>query len=242
MGQRHILGSRRKGGAEISVSASPFGEDEQIKWDGWMKSGARGIRHDYRSIIETKEIPVGTDASIKLLVFDYSSRSGRMLQRTMLMRHGDTLLVVECRAPVRSFGAYTNLFNTVMSSVDMSGSLEGESVETLKVAEARPRKQPAITKETERKKREEKKAVAPKTLVKKEKPEKKPAMSGEAEPYRKTIKPEEVKPETEARQIEEMKPDAQKAVDPDTQKLIESELKKMQELEQQGIIEKIDEQ
>jgi len=253
IGQRHILGSKRKGGAEISVSASPFGDDEKLKWDSWMNSYVRRIGHDIRSIIETKEIQAGTDATVKLLVFDYSSRIGRMLQRTMLMKYGDKLLVVECRAPVRSFGKYTDMFNTIMSSVDLSGSLEGESVEVLKIAEARPQKQAAIKKDTERKKREEKKAVTAKTLEKKAKPERKPVISEEVKPTRetikpeevkpdsKTIKPEEVKPETEAKRLEEMKPDRDKVVDPETQKLIEEELKKIQELEQKGIIEKMEE-
>ncbi len=236
LGQRHIIGSKRKGGAEISVSASQFGEDEQMKWDRWMKSGIRGIGHDFRSIIETKEIQAGSDATIKILVFDYSSRIGRMLQRTMLMKQSDKLLVVECRAPVRSFGKYTDLFNTVMSSVDLSGSLEGESVEALKVAGSKTQKQPAIKKEPARKK-----GAASKTLEKKARPEKKPVVSEEAESHRKTIKPEEVKPEPEVVKPEEMWPDTKKAGDPETQKLIESELKKIQELEQKGIIEKMEE-
>ena len=239
MGQRHILGSKQKGGVEISVSASQFGEDEQSKWDSWKNSYAKEIRHDFRSIIETKEIQAGKDATIKLLVFDYSSRIGRMLQRTMLMKYGDKLLVVECRAPVRLFGKYTDLFNTIMSSVDLSGSLEGESVDTLKVAETKHQKEPAL--KTERKKREEKKAVTTKTLEKKAKPEKKPVISEDAKPYKKTIKPEEVKPEIETRRVEEMKPYTEKAVDSETKKMIEAELKKIQELEQKGIIEKIEE-
>jgi hypothetical protein len=252
MGERHILGSKQKSGAEINVTASQFGDDEQLKWDSWMNSYVRKSKRDFRSIIETKEIQAGTDTAIKLIVFDYSSGMGRMLQRTMLMKHDDKLLVVECRAPVRSFGKYTDLFNTVMSSVDLTGSLEGESVETLKVAEAGPRKQPAIKKETAREKREEKKAAASKTLEKKVKPEKKPVLSEETEPSRKTIKPEKVKPdikvvkpekakpETETRQTEETKPFTDKAVDPETKKLIENELKKIRDLEQKGIIEKMD--
>jgi hypothetical protein len=234
MGERHILGSKQKSGAEINVTASQFGDDEQLKWDSWMNSYVRKSKRDFRSIIETKEIQAGTDTAIKLIVFDYSSGMGRMLQRTMLMKHDDKLLVVECRAPVRSFGKYTDLFNTVMSSVDLTGSLEGESVETLKVAEAGPRKQPAIKKETAREKREEKKAAASKTLEKKVKPEKKPDI--------KVVKPEEFKLESETRQAEETKPFTEKAVDPETKKLIENELKKIQELEQKGIIEKMDDQ
>ena len=163
IGQRHIIGSKRKGGAEISVLASQFGDDEKLKWDNWMNSYVRVIGHEIRSIIETKEIPAGTDATVKLLVFDYSSRIGRMLQRTMLMKYSDKLLVVECRAPVRSFGRYTDLFNTVMSSVDLSGSLQGESVDVLKVAGTRTQKSKIIKKDTERKKPEKRKSLLKKS-------------------------------------------------------------------------------
>jgi hypothetical protein len=232
IGNKHVLGSIRKGGAEIRVSASSLGDDEKQKWDSWMNSYVMGIGHEIRSIIETKEIPAGTDATVKLIVFDYSSRIGRMLQRTMLMKYSDKILVVECRAPVRMFGKYTDLFNMVMSSVDLSGSLKGENVEVLKVAETRTQKQINIKKDTERKKIVEKKV----------KPYKETIKPKEVKPDSKTKKPEEIKPEIETIKRDETKPDMEKVVDPETKKMIEAELKKIQELEQKGIIEKMDEQ
>jgi hypothetical protein len=244
IGNKHVLGSKRKGGAEICVSASQFNDDEKLKWDSWMKSYVMGIGHEIRSIIETKEIPAGTDATVKLIVFDYSSRIGRMLQRTMLMKYSDTILVVECRAPVRTFGRYTDLFNTVMSSVDLSGSIEGENVEVLKAAETRTQKRIHIKKDTERKKIIEKKVTpARKPITSEEvKPYKETIKPEELKPDSKTIKPKEVKPEIETKKGEEAKPDTEKAVDPETKKMIEAGLKKIQELEQKSIIEKMDEQ
>src|SRR5512144_1716702 len=77
----------KKGGAEISITASPA-EKDPSEGNGWKKCRGQGCR----KIIETRELSAGDTVAVKFVVFDYSSRGVRILQRSMLSRYGDKYL------------------------------------------------------------------------------------------------------------------------------------------------------
>ena len=136
VGYRHIL-TLTRGSAAIEASASRMDDDEKWKWASWKKWYLKGIGGGLMNIIETGEVAVGSRATIKLIVFQYNRRGVTLLQRTMLMKYDKNLLVVECRAPLGSFSRYTDLFNMVMSSVDIAGNVKGNSMDVLKQSTAR---------------------------------------------------------------------------------------------------------
>jgi hypothetical protein len=235
-GNRHVLNLAGKAGAGATVSASRYEGEEKTKWENWRRWYVRKIGHHFTNIIESKDIPAGSGVTIKLLVFEYSSRAGRMLQRTMLMKYGENILAVECRAPLRLFARHTDQFNKVMSSIDTSDNLQGERMELLK----RPDSGSGAV---ARKRRTD----TPKT-VERIKPKPKPKPKPEPD----VIKHKEPAPDAENKQAEKAKPnadinkgdttpaEAEVVNDPETKRVIEAELKKIQDLEQKGIIEKVD--
>ncbi len=252
-GDRHYLTFRRRraAGTEISVTASRIGEEGKSESDGWKKWLPRGTGRGFRKIIETKELAAGDNVSVKIVVFDYYARGVRMLQRTMLSRYGDNYLVIECRASLRSFSRYTDLFNTVMSSVDYTGTMAGDAMDG-----------PAEEKAVIRKQAKPKKQVEPK---KKAEPKKRPVIEKRKEPAHDSsiLKPEKEKDDSPTEKPKEEKTDAvldnkgettpkevirkdeeadidlENIEDPEAKKVIEEELNTLQEMERKGLIEKL---
>ncbi len=124
-----------RGAAEISVSASTFGDREQKIWDGFRQWRTVEIGRRVMKIIETEEQRAADEVLFKLLLFEYTGRKGRMLQRSLLVKYGGRLLVVECRAPVGTFARHSAAFNRAMSSVEFTGAPRGEKVERFAKAE-----------------------------------------------------------------------------------------------------------
>lgn len=257
-GSINVLGLARNDGARITVSASRYEGENKKKWENWRRWYVNKVGAGFRKIIETKEIPAGDNVAIKTLVFDYPSRAGRMLQRIMLMKYGENILAVECRAPVKVFARYTDRFNAVMSSVDVSGNLQGEPMALLKAprkaAVAVKRKRPEVIAPPKPKPKPE---PAPEVIESREpepkqetqliqREELKPApdssTTGKNRPDAEIQSIEQVKPEAESKKGGEAPPESKVVDDPGTKKVIDAELKKMQELEQKGIIDKVDEQ
>jgi hypothetical protein len=257
-GDRHHLVLKRAGatGAEISVTASRIEEDGKSEGNDWKKWHGRGTGSGFRKIIETKELAAGDNVSVKIVVFDYYSRGVRMLQRTMLSRYGEKFLVVECRAPLRSFSRYTELFNMVMSSVDYTGTLTGDELEDRDADKpAAPgkektviRKKAVVNKKAEPKKRAD--------IVKRKEPDRGSAISqprgGKNDSP--VVKPGEEKieaalnnkgeslPEGVIRKGEDVDIDLETVEDPEAKKVIESELNTLQDMERRGLIEKIEQE
>lgn len=262
----NVLRLSRSDGAKITVSASRYEGENRIKWENPRRWHARTVGAGYLKVIESKEIETGGDVAIRIHVVDYRSRRGKMLQRTMLMKYGDSLLSVECRAPLKIFARHTEKFDAVMSSVDVSGDLQGEQMALLKSPERKP--VPEV-----RKQREPKPKPRPKPepeVIRQPQPEE--LKLQEPEPAPEAVPEEDKKPEAEkgrgrekapdasVKPIEEEKPDTTKkaehaaeprkssatapkpepVTDPATKKIMEDEQKKMQELEQSGIIDKVD--
>jgi len=244
IGYKHIL-TLTRGSSEIVSSASRMDDEENAKWKSWKKWYLKGIGGSLMSIIETKEVRAGRDATIKLIVFQYRKGDATLLQRSMLMKYGDNLLVVECRAPIGSFSRHTDLFNGVMSSVDVSNVTKGNSMDVLRTQRKAERKKTAKRETREKeaiKGGSETGANKMRDLEKKgiiERIEKGGAPEGEeAKPDQK----EKQEPQKEDRQVrkEEPKPDTS-ADSMERKKTIEAELKKLDDLEKKGVIEKVEE-
>jgi len=228
VGYRHIL-TLTRGSAAIVASASRMDDDEKEKWESWKKWYVTGIGAGLMNIIETSEVAVGRQATIKLIVFQYTKRGTTLLQRTMLMKYGNNLLVIECRAPLGTFSNYTDLFNRVMSSADIAGALKGNSMDILNQASGRKNKREETADRTIR--TEEKKPV---TIE-----ETRPDTGGETKPD--TMG----ETKTDTRGDSTIDTGGEKNADtmadtPESRKVIEAELKKIEELEQKGIIEKVE--
>jgi hypothetical protein len=229
IGYKHVLTLSRKNGAEITVSATRYDDEEKMKWASWKKWYVQGIGSNLMNIVETGEFAAGRDTVVRILVFDFKAHGRRLVQRTMIARHGGSLLVVECRAPVGTFSRYTGLFNTVMSSVDFTGSLAGEKIDFLKEPEGGKGK-----KEWKKKSGDDR---GGEIQFKKKKTE-----TETIEPNRDKGEKKSGGTEHDGTFGENKNRQAVPEMDSETRKVIQEQLKKIQDLENRGIIEKIDDE
>ncbi len=117
--KKHIFVSYSKN-AEIRVRAF-VNEDADIestirkrKWNLWA------IDPLLNQIIETEKITIKKNIRNKLLVFEYRSNKNKMLQRTLITQSGDTIYIVDCKSPVRSFYKNEKYFNIALSSFEIA--------------------------------------------------------------------------------------------------------------------------
>ncbi|MBN2077347.1 MAG: hypothetical protein JW838_00180 [Spirochaetes bacterium] len=212
---RRLTARAAKGAVEISVSASSFGDREQRIWDGFPQFRTVEIGRRVMRIIETGEMKAAEEVHFKLLLFEYPGRKGRVLQRSLLVRYGERLLVVECRAPVGKFSRYSTAFNRTMASIEFSGSPRGESVERFAKAD----KAVDVTPVPEREKVPDRATI----------------------PERETVPDKGTAPHGGGTSVEPAGAEGKKVeIDPETMKIIEGELEKLQRLEDKGLIERVE--
>ncbi len=243
-GDRHYLALRpvRAAGVDITVTASRFDGDGKLDLDAWRKGRARAIGGRVLKIIETREMAAGSGITVKYFVFDYYFRGTRMLQRTMLSKYGDRLLVIECRAPLGSFARHTDSFNLVMSGVDYTGTMTADAMETLEVKKTIvPKKEKDVMRKQaapEKKAGPEKKAdiAQPGEQTR----DSSPVKPGEEKPDAAVNHKQETMPETMVKKGEDVDLDLENVEDPEARKEIESELDTLQDMEKRGIIEKLE--
>lgn len=255
----NVLRLFRRDGAKITVSASRYEGDNRTRWENPRRWHARTIGTGYLKVIDSKEIAVGGNVSIRIHVVDYRTRAGKILQRTMLMKYGDALLSVECRAPLKVFARHTERFNAFMSGVDVSGDLQGEPMELLKSPDRKPA--PAARKQREPEPKPEPKVIIqpePEVIKQPElKPEPVPAPAEEMKPLVEEDPNGENRPDAQINRIDDNKtdtkmkpesgaetmkaPEPEAVTDPATKLYMDDERNKIQKLEQDGIIEKINE-
>ncbi len=234
-GDRHYMTFRhgRSAATEISVTASPVVGEEIPEGNDWKTWHSRSAGSGFRKIIETKELVFDGSIRVKVVLFDYYSRGVRMLQRTMLSRYGNSQVVIECRAPLRYFGTSTDIFNMVMSSVDYSGTMTGKAMDELDEEKTVPRKQPEPKKKAEPKN--------PAGNVKRPEPKEKKSDTG-LNKKQDTARDVESGMGAGSRKGGEVDVDIESIKDPEARKIIEKELNTLQDLEQKGLIEKVDEE
>ena len=212
---KHVLTLRRGDRADIAVTATTLDGEEKGKWEQWKTWAARGNGGRLRPIIETGEFTAG-GTTFKIMVFEYTFRGRRVLQRTMLAKNGERLLAVECRSPIRFFSGYTEVFNKVMASVVFSTGDGGEGEKAIEF-DADNKKKDAGKIDTDKKDQKE--------IKKEDASEKEQA--------------EAIKKEAEDTGSDSTLSGGMKKETTD-RTVIEEELKKIEELERKGIIEKVD--
>lgn len=116
-GRRYMVWSKDR--VEVAVCGLAIDADAEGAWDQasvWSSLvGVRPVR-----IAATDERRVGGFV-FRILISEFSSRHGRMMQRAMIARYGNILVAVECRAPVPHFARYRDTFDMVMGSLEFSG-------------------------------------------------------------------------------------------------------------------------
>ncbi|MCP4130370.1 MAG: hypothetical protein GY754_05265 [bacterium] len=114
---KQILVLSRRDRSEIKITATKPDPKEKEKWKNWKKWYTKGIGRRLSEIIETKAITINKNITGKLLIFEYVSRGRRVLQKILLARFNETLLVIECSSPIKSFYKHDETFNIVMGSL-----------------------------------------------------------------------------------------------------------------------------
>ena len=108
---------RRNKNTDITLKLSDYSDVEMKKWESWKEWYLDGIGRKLTEIIEEKDIPIDKGITGRIIVFEYYSGRIKFLQRIMLARFNNTLLVIECRAPFSSYHKYAETFTAVMSSL-----------------------------------------------------------------------------------------------------------------------------
>jgi hypothetical protein len=117
IGYKHIISLKKGRSAEIRISSSKIEPDEVHKWDTWGDWYISGLGFHLLKILETKSIVIEHDIVGKVLLFEYTAKPVRMLQRVLVAKLGDTIVVIECFAAVNEFRKHTESFNAVMGSL-----------------------------------------------------------------------------------------------------------------------------
>ncbi|MBN1534644.1 MAG: hypothetical protein JXA20_18375 [Spirochaetes bacterium] len=120
LGYRRLILCTRDRLAEIAVTASRQDMKEIEKWDDWEEWYTQGRGLHIRRIIETKSLLLEKDMVGKILLFEYSQGNRRLLQKVLISKFGDSLVTVECRAPVVRYHRYSDVFTVVMGSLRRS--------------------------------------------------------------------------------------------------------------------------
>ncbi|HOS41049.1 MAG TPA: hypothetical protein PLG31_15050 [Spirochaetota bacterium] len=116
LSKKHIMYASKSATIEIKVRAFR-GDDVRFdnivhdeRWD------LRKIDAHLNSIIETGNITIKKNVKGKLFVFEYTMHRTRMIQRTMITKNADTVYIIECRAPRKTFYTYEKIFTTALGS------------------------------------------------------------------------------------------------------------------------------
>jgi hypothetical protein len=124
---RHLLYAFPDRNTEIKVKAvlSDESDLEKIAGDRWNLSG---IDPNLNKIIETGRISIRQKLSGKLLVFEYRSRGGATLQRTLITHNAGILYIIQCTSPTATFYRHEGAFNAALSSFSYiaAGKTAGE--------------------------------------------------------------------------------------------------------------------
>ncbi len=117
LGYRRLIICSKSRSTDIVISASRQNLEDIEKWDNWEKWYTSGRNFSIRRIIESKNVLLEKNMVGKILLFEYGPGGSRILQRVLISKFSDTLIIVECRAPVSTYYRYSDTFTTVMGSL-----------------------------------------------------------------------------------------------------------------------------
>lgn len=127
--ERHLLYAFPDRNTEIKVKAVRSSESdiEKIAGERWNLSG---IDPQLNKIIDTGKISIRRNVTGKLLVFEYRSRGGARLQRTLVTHNAGILYILQCTSPTSTFYRHERAFNTAMASFNYIAGGETSREET----------------------------------------------------------------------------------------------------------------
>lgn len=113
--EKHLLYAFPDRSTEIKLKAMRSSESDldKIAGERWNLSG---IDPNLNKIIETGRIGIRQNVTGKLLVFEYRSRAGTMLERTLITHNAGVLYILRCSSPTASFYRHEAAFNTAMAT------------------------------------------------------------------------------------------------------------------------------
>lgn len=113
---KHIMYSSPDSVTKIKLKAlksDAASIDSIIRDNKW---NLRGIDPRLNKIIETEKITIKKNVQGKLLVFEYRSGKGTMLQRSLVTVNGGIVYILECKSTLKNFYRFDAIFNAVFSS------------------------------------------------------------------------------------------------------------------------------
>ncbi len=117
---RHIVTISLDNYTEIKVSASGTDDEEKDKWNSIEEWYTRGKGSKMRLILEKKKFKLNENTVSRLLVFQYWTGGRKMLKRMTITNSGNSIIVMECSAPIKTFYRYDRMFNAILRSIKIN--------------------------------------------------------------------------------------------------------------------------
>jgi hypothetical protein len=114
---KHLYILNRDRYTEIRITATVPDLKELDKWESWQEWYTSGIGGKIRQITETREVVIDETIIGRMLLFDYTENRRRILQRVLIVKFNNSLVTIECKAPVTTFDRYKNTFDQIMASI-----------------------------------------------------------------------------------------------------------------------------
>lgn len=115
---KKIITLQSTDGAEIRITAMRYSEKEKSKWNSWKEWYLNNIGNSMMEIIETDTVKIKKEIEGKLIVFEYMSKQGKMMQRVLIARIKENIIVIECKAEFQQFYKFAPTFDRTMSSLE----------------------------------------------------------------------------------------------------------------------------
>jgi hypothetical protein len=100
---RHLLTISLDNYTEIKVTASGADDEEKEKWHSIKEWYSKGMGTRMRLILEKKKFKLNRSTVSRLLVFQYRVGKRKMLKRMTITETGNSIVVMECSAPIKTF-------------------------------------------------------------------------------------------------------------------------------------------
>ncbi len=117
LGYKEILFLEKNMNTGIKIYAAYSDRDEIKKWASWKEWYIKGTGRNLKLILEKNNVHVSSKIDSRLVVFQYSRRNRKILNRMLISRFGNVVQVIQCSAPVAAFYKYDAVFNRVMRSL-----------------------------------------------------------------------------------------------------------------------------
>ena len=117
LGYKYLVICTKDPFTEIVISATEQDLNTIEKWENWEEWYIEGKGYWLRRIVETKNLVLGNDMVAKLLLFEYQDKQKTVLDRVLISKFDERLIIIECKAPVSVYQRYSDIFTAVMGSL-----------------------------------------------------------------------------------------------------------------------------